>query len=35
MLRHKVDNIQKDISTILKMQKEILQRQDDIFKDIN
>ena len=35
MLKQKVDNMQKDISTILKMQKEILERQDDILKDIN
>lgn len=35
MLKQKIDNIQKDISIILKMQKEILERQDDILKDIN
>lgn len=35
MLKQKVDNMQKDISTILKMQKEILEKQDDILKDIN
>lgn len=35
MLKQKVENMQKDISTILKMQKEILERQDDILKDIN
>lgn len=34
-LEQKVNIMQGDISKILKMQKEILERQDDIVKDIN
>lgn len=34
-LEEKVDNTQEDICEILKLQKEILERQDDILKDIN
>lgn len=34
-LKQKVNNIQEDISKILKAQQEILERQEDILNDIN
>ena len=34
-LGEKIYNMQEDISKILKLQKEIIERQDDILKDIN
>lgn len=34
-LEEKVDNMQEDICAILKLQKEIIERQDNILKDIN
>ena len=34
-LEEKIYNMQEDISEILKLQKEITERQDDILKDIN
>lgn len=34
-LKQKVNNMQEDISKILKAQKEILERQEDILEYIN